>query len=146
MQNKLDLNEEPYILRDIAHIHFPKLKSLSLSDNRIHSIEGLCRIRMPFLNELYLSPSSHYTGYNNINIIKELRKSSFKVRLISISSHLNHLGDNAIGECPWLSEMLFTEEAQIFFSEKDKIPNDNLKVLAKMQASSLSSLGSALLM
>ena len=47
-------NQQSAIVRDIAHIRFPRLMILILGDNRIQSIENLCRLWMPLLAEFYL--------------------------------------------------------------------------------------------
>ena len=43
-----------------------------------------------------------------------------------------YLGRNAIKECSWLSEIPMKDFEKVYFSRKDKIPNDNLKVMLKM--------------
>ena len=45
----IDLNHNPDIIKDIQHITFENLTCLNIGGNRIESIEGLSRIRMPKL-------------------------------------------------------------------------------------------------
>lgn len=51
-------NERSDILKDIAHIDFTTLRTLSLKSNQIESIEGIAEMIMPQLEELHLSISS----------------------------------------------------------------------------------------
>jgi hypothetical protein len=51
-------NERSEILKDIVHIDFTTLRTLSLKSNKIESIEGVAEMRMPQLEELHLSISS----------------------------------------------------------------------------------------
>ena len=48
-------NKKPEIYKDLAHITFPNLKTLSLRENFIVSLEGFHRMRLPELSELFLS-------------------------------------------------------------------------------------------
>ena len=45
-------NQEPKIIKQIAHIRFPRLKIISVSKNDLLSIEALSRVEMPELAEL----------------------------------------------------------------------------------------------
>ena len=50
-----DRNEQPTILHQIEHIKFPALKWISISNNRLVSVENLPRIWMPHLEGFYIS-------------------------------------------------------------------------------------------
>lgn len=53
------IGKNPTILKEISHLHFPRLQELMLNDNGIGSVEGIYRISMPHLQEIELSTPCH---------------------------------------------------------------------------------------
>ena len=82
-----------------------------------------------------------YLDENRITTVKELRKSLFtRLETVSLSKSWMTLGQNMMSECPWLGEMAFKSEDQFSISQKPNTPNDNIKVMLKMESSKFSSL------
>ena len=50
-----DNNKKKDVIKEILDIKFTHLTKISISENGIESIEGLVRIQMPTLGELFLS-------------------------------------------------------------------------------------------
>ena len=55
----LDENSLPKILRQIKEVKFPNLQDIFLIGNLIESVEGLNRIHLPKLENLFISTSSN---------------------------------------------------------------------------------------
>ena len=55
MSSNSDEINHPQILKEISHISFPNLKYLVLIFNKISSIEGICKVYIPSLEQIYLS-------------------------------------------------------------------------------------------
>ena len=67
------------IVKHIEDINFTKMGMLKLEGDVLTSIEGLCRIQMPILCELYLRN-------NNITKIRMLRKTKLPIYWLSTST------------------------------------------------------------
>ena len=65
------------MVKEIAHIHFTALTQLVLGGNRIESVEGLARVRMTHIKDMFLCTSSHNIGYNNITSVRVIRKAAW---------------------------------------------------------------------
>ena len=55
----LDDNKHPQILKDIKLIRFPNLRFFRPTGNEISSIEGIYKLDMPSLEEIFLSMFVH---------------------------------------------------------------------------------------
>ena len=64
----------PKMIKDISEVKFPYLYEISLSGNNIESIEGLSRIDMPLISQVYLSKNRLEKGNNEISQMTNVRK------------------------------------------------------------------------
>lgn len=78
----------PSILKEIGHIDFADLQYLKISGNGLESIEGINRIWMPVLKELWMHHElSDKQKKNFITSIDSLRKANLPLlEVLSISS------------------------------------------------------------
>ena len=65
--------------QDIKNIDFPILRYLYLSYNQIETIEGISRVNLPALEEIYLSKYDNTEGFNKINKINSIRKTHMPI-------------------------------------------------------------------
>ena len=70
-------NQISTTLQEISTIKFPKLKKLSFSFNKINSIEGINKIYMPVLEQIYLSTNLLKEDNNEITFVTDLKKENF---------------------------------------------------------------------
>ena len=80
-------NQHPSIIKDIRLISFPQLRILNLSQNKIESVEGVPRMWMPRLQELYICTFFVNAGENRITRVKDLRKSSLHLKKLSLCNN-----------------------------------------------------------
>jgi hypothetical protein len=52
MMADIDNNYKETMLEEILHLHFTRLKYLNLANNLLQSIEPLCRVQMPHIENL----------------------------------------------------------------------------------------------
>ena len=70
-------NHRATVVKEIAHIHFTALIYLTLSGDRIESIEGLPRVKMTSIKYLILRRYADNIGDNNITSVGVIRKASW---------------------------------------------------------------------
>ena len=81
-----DKNNHAKILKEISDINFSKLKMLTLRSNRIESVEGMSRIRLPNLRNLQISIIQQIVDYNMISSFRDMRKANYeKLSILGIS-------------------------------------------------------------
>ena len=109
-----DNQTEPNILKDIKQIKFVKLVRIEISRNNICTIEGLHRILMPELKEIFLSNYDFIIVGNRINQITDLVKTKWShLNMLSMRTWDNKLDDNFICEASFLTKMLGTKGGQL---------------------------------
>ena len=65
------------ILKDISEIRFPHLRVISITRNNISTIEGLNRIFLPELKDIFLSTNFVRKVGNKIHRITDLMKTNW---------------------------------------------------------------------
>ena len=105
-----DENLNPNILKEIEPIHFSQLTGLFFYNNKIESIENICRLRLPLLEDISFGIWLLYEGDNKILTVKVFRKTLF-LHLKTISFRKNYNSDdNKIIDGQYLPTTKFSDE------------------------------------
>ena len=79
-------NGRATLVKEIAHLHFTALTLLSLTGNRIESVEGLVRVQMSHIECVNLGTYTDNIGDNNITSVGVIRKAAWpRLQKLSIS-------------------------------------------------------------
>jgi hypothetical protein len=75
--DNIDNNHRATILKEIAHIHFTVLTHLQLNGNKIDSVEGLVRVKMPHIKYVVLGIYLDNIANNKITSVGVMRKAAW---------------------------------------------------------------------
>ena len=70
-------NNRAALVKEIAHIHFTAIITLSVGSNRIESVEGLARVQMPHIESVSLCTYTDNIENNNITSVGVIRKAAW---------------------------------------------------------------------
>jgi hypothetical protein len=75
--NNVVYNQKATIVKEITHIHFTALVGLYLGGNRIESVEGLSRVKMPHIEWVGLGTYTDNIDSNSITLVRVIRKAAW---------------------------------------------------------------------